>query len=236
MTRSRARVVAPVLALLTGLLSVLAIAPAQAYDRDCGDFATQRAAQLFYLGNGGPRLDPHRLDEDDDGIACESNSCPCLSSRTSGGSTPSTPPRSAATTRVEQSATVVHVTDGDTIAVRLSTGGTRDVRLVGIDTPEVYGGAECGGDEASQSLRRILPVGTRVTLYSDPTQDLKDRYGRLLRYVHKMSTGRDVNRQQVYLGHARVYVYDHHPFQRVTGYRKAATVAKASARGLWGRC
>ncbi len=36
--------------------------------------------------------------------------------------------------------TVVRVVDGDTIEV---AGGER-VRLIGIDTPEVYGGAECG--------------------------------------------------------------------------------------------
>ncbi|MGQ9483362.1 MBL fold metallo-hydrolase [Chloroflexus sp.] len=41
-------------------------------DRDCSDFATQAEAQAFFLANGGPARDPHRLDGDDDGIACES--------------------------------------------------------------------------------------------------------------------------------------------------------------------
>jgi hypothetical protein len=50
---------------------------ASASDKDCGDFATQRAAQIFYLKHGGPRQDPHRLDADDDGVACEANQCPC---------------------------------------------------------------------------------------------------------------------------------------------------------------
>ena len=235
MTRSRALVAAPLLALVAGLLAVLAAAPAQAYDRDCGDFASQRAAQLFFLDNGGPRSDPHALDADGDGVACESNACPCLYDTSSSGSQPLAPLLGGGT-RVEQTARVVRVVDGDTIEVRLATGGTRDVRLVGIDTPEVYGGTECGGPEASASLKRILPLGTRVRLVSDPSQDLKDRYGRLLRYVHKVSTGRDVNRQQVYLGFARVYVYNHHPFLRTTSYRLAATAARSSARGLWGMC
>jgi endonuclease YncB( thermonuclease family) len=39
-------------------------------DRDCGDFATQAAAQAFYE-QAGPG-DPHRLDGDGDGRACES--------------------------------------------------------------------------------------------------------------------------------------------------------------------
>jgi len=41
-------------------------------DRDCSDFATQAEAQAFFLANGGPARDPHRLDGDRDGIACES--------------------------------------------------------------------------------------------------------------------------------------------------------------------
>ncbi len=51
--------------------------PASASDKDCSDFATQRAAQIFFLKHGGPRRDPHRLDGDNDGVACEDNPCPC---------------------------------------------------------------------------------------------------------------------------------------------------------------
>jgi hypothetical protein len=46
-------------------------------DKDCKDFRTQRAAQIFFLKHGGPRHDPDRLDGDNDGIACEDNPCPC---------------------------------------------------------------------------------------------------------------------------------------------------------------
>ena len=42
-------------------------------DRDCPDFGSQAEAQRFFLENGGPSADPHRLDRDHDGIACESN-------------------------------------------------------------------------------------------------------------------------------------------------------------------
>ena len=41
-------------------------------DRDCGDFPTWRQAQDFFEAAGGPARDPHRLDADHDGIACES--------------------------------------------------------------------------------------------------------------------------------------------------------------------
>lgn len=45
-------------------------------DRDCSDFATQAAAQQFFLAQGGPENDPNGLDADGDGIACEGPSGP----------------------------------------------------------------------------------------------------------------------------------------------------------------
>lgn len=41
-------------------------------DRDCGDFDSQLVAQRFFESADGPEEDPHRLDGDDDGRACES--------------------------------------------------------------------------------------------------------------------------------------------------------------------
>lgn len=228
MPRARFTFLISLLAIVAGALVTVAPAPAAAADRDCSDFSTQRDAQRFFLDNS-PRLDPHNLDSDGDLIACETNPCPCLDDTTGGDG-------GTATTQVRQKARVRAVVDGDTIRVRLANGRVRDVRLVGIDTPEVHGATECGGAQASRSLKRILPRGTRVRLVSDPSQDLKDRYGRLLRYVHKASTGRDVNRQQVYRGWARVYVYDNTPFNRVASYRKAQRAAKAAGRGIWGLC
>lgn len=57
-----------------------AAAPAHAADLDCADFDSQAAAQAYFLAHGGPASDPDRLDGDHDGIACESNPCPCGSS------------------------------------------------------------------------------------------------------------------------------------------------------------
>jgi hypothetical protein len=41
-------------------------------DRDSPDFGSQAEAQRFFIANGGPSYDPHKLDRDNDGIACES--------------------------------------------------------------------------------------------------------------------------------------------------------------------
>jgi hypothetical protein len=63
------------LTILTLVAAAFAVsaAPASAGDKDCSDFPTQAAAQKFFKKHGGPRQDPHRLDADHDGIACESN-------------------------------------------------------------------------------------------------------------------------------------------------------------------
>lgn len=233
MTASPRRVLLTLLALVAGLLVIAGTgAPAYAVDRDCGDFDTQAAAQRFFLNNS-PGLDPHGLDSEGDGIACESNPCPCLYDRTSdGGDSTGTTTKK----RIVQRARVIRVVDGDTVKVRLANGRKRDVRLIGIDTPEVYGTVECGGPGASRSLKRMLPRGIRVKLVSDVTQDAVDRYGRLLRYVARIKDGRDMNRAQVWKGHARVYVYGGDPFERVAGYRTAQGQAKAAPRGLWKTC
>ena len=40
-------------------------------DRNCSDFASPTEAQRFFLAAGGPVRDPHGLDRDGDGNACE---------------------------------------------------------------------------------------------------------------------------------------------------------------------
>src|SRR5262245_20693558 len=81
-----------------------------------------------------------------------------------------------------------HVTDGDTVVLR---NGQR-VRLVQIDTPEVFFGTECCGPQASATTKRLLPPGTRVQLLAEPATDRVDAYGRLLRYVVR-TDGLNVN-------------------------------------------
>jgi endonuclease YncB( thermonuclease family) len=94
-----------------------------------------------------------------------------------------------------------HVVDGDTIALR---NGQR-VRLVQIDTPEVYFGIECYGQQASQTTKRLLRPGARVRLFAEPATDRVDQYGRLLRYVVRASDGMNVNVRPVAVGAAALY-------------------------------
>ena len=209
-TESLAVVAAALLA--AAVLSCGSSRSAAAADRDCSDFANQRDAQNFFLSHGGPGRDPDHLDGDGDGIACESNPCPCKYTSGGGGSRP---------------------------PERIRARGTRrkrfDVRLIGIDTPEKYGRRECGSARASRAMRRRAPRGLRVRLVTDPTQDLFDRYGRLLAYVVRRRDGLDLGKAQLAHGWARVYVFDR-PFRRLPAYRRAARRARNASRGAWRLC
>jgi hypothetical protein len=74
--RKAAAILAAAGLLLSPALGPLPKASAKKADKDCADFPSQRAAQIFFLKHGGPRRDPDRLDGDDDGIACEDNPAP----------------------------------------------------------------------------------------------------------------------------------------------------------------
>jgi len=216
-------------AAMTATVLTFAVAPSNAVDKDCADFSTQKQAQDFYLAHD-PDNDPHRLDSDGDRIVCESLPCPC--------SNDTTPSVSTGATTLRQHGRVVHIVDGDTVDVRLASNGVKKrVRLLGIDTPEKYGPTvECGAYRATDSLVAMAPIGTRVVLVSDPTQALKDRYDRLLRYVVRSRDAVDLNRRQISKGMARVYVYNNDPFKRVGIYRTARDNARAANRGLWATC
>ena len=104
-----------------------------------------------------------------------------------------------------QLARIDYVVDGDTVEL---TNGRR-VRLVQIDTPEVYNSPECYGEQASRITKRLLPPGTAVRLYREPKTDAVDAYGRLLRYVFRVRGGLNVNVQLVRVGAAAPYFYDY---------------------------
>jgi len=54
------------------VLSLPACDSATGDNFNCSDFDTQQEAQAQFEADGGPEEDPHNLDSDGDGIACES--------------------------------------------------------------------------------------------------------------------------------------------------------------------
>jgi micrococcal nuclease len=134
--------------------------------------------------------------------------------------------------RAGQLARIDYVVDGDTVAL---TNG-RHVRLVQIDTPEVYSSAECYGEQASKITKRLLPPGTTVRLLREPKTDAVDSYGRLLRYVVRVRGNLDVNVQLVRVGAAAPYFYDYRRGRYANLLVRLGRRARSRHLGLWGSC
>lgn len=128
--------------------------------------------------------------------------------------------------------TVIHVVDGDTLDVDL--GGTVErIRLIGIDTPETVkpnSSVECFGREASLYAKQLLD-GQAVSIEAAPSQDTRDRYGRLLAYIW-LADGTLANVELVAGGYAYEYTYDQ-PYIYQQQFKQAQQDAQAEQRGLW---
>jgi len=122
--------------------------------------------------------------------------------------------------------TVASVTDGDTIVVEGCADAGR-VRLILIDTPEVYPEAECFGPEAAAYTVEALQ-GRPVVLERDGSDT--DRFGRYLRYV--WLDGELFNERIVRDGYSPVVTYP--PDLRYLDRMRAAEAeARTANRGLW---
>lgn len=135
---------------------------------------------------------------------------------------------------VGTSTPIVWVYDGDTIRVRLD-GKLEDVRLLGIDTPEVdtpYTDAECFGQEASAYTKEQL-VGTEVLLVRDSESENRDAYDRLLRYVF-LPDGSLFNQSLIAEGYARAY--RHATYTQKAAFFEAEQQAQEEGSGLWSVC
>ncbi len=127
---------------------------------------------------------------------------------------------------------VSKVIDGDTFSVSFNNKILK-VRVIGINTPETVDPrrkVECFGREASDQAKRLLG-GQEVRLESDPTQDEKDKYGRLLRYVF-LQDGTDFGLKMIRQGYAYEYTYEL-PYKYQKEYKNAQIEAESEKVGLW---
>jgi micrococcal nuclease len=123
---------------------------------------------------------------------------------------------------------VARVVDGDT--VHLARLGR--ARLIGIDTPEVYGGVECFGRRASAFAKRLLPPGTAVTWTRDA--EARDRYGRALIYLVRRD-GVFVNAELARQGYATQLTIPPN-VRHARTFRRLVREARDHDRGLWHAC
>ena len=242
-----ASLAACVAAVLLGL--PMSVTPASA--ATCDDYSNQADAQ---------RAKDTR-DGDGDGIYCEELPCPCL--KPGDEDDPPNKKRKSAPRVLRAQAVITHVVDGDTVEVETSAAGRsrgirrrETIRLIGIDTPEtVKPGTpvECGGLEAKDDMLRMAfgvqasdsdgdglldedgTDGALVSIRTDPTQDRRDRYGRLLAYVNAPHSGTDVAARLLRAGWAKVYVFEKR-FKRHRPYKRASAGARDADRGVWGIC
>jgi endonuclease YncB( thermonuclease family) len=132
-----------------------------------------------------------------------------------------------------QTVMVERVVDGDTIEVNPAVGGTQDVRLLGVDTPETVDPGEPVepyGPEASAFTTQQLE-GERVTLIFD--QEKTDQYGRTLAYVRISGASVTFNETLLEQGYAKLYVVP--PNDRFEArFSQAQDQASQAQRGIWG--
>lgn len=122
-------------------------------------------------------------------------------------------------------ATVLQVTDGDTVVV-LAAGDKKSpmpVRLYGIDAPE--SGQE-GGSDAQARLAALLPAKAKVEVMPMTT----DKYGRVVAMIARKGTV--VNGVMVESGHA--WVYKKYCRTRLCRkWQKEQATAQKARKGLW---
>lgn len=129
---------------------------------------------------------------------------------------------------------VTRVVDGDTIDV-LIDGKKTPVRFIGMNAPETYQGQspECYAEESLRYVKNRIE-GKNITLIADSTQENKDKYERLLRYI-LLEDGTNLNLELIQKGYAREYTYKI-PYQYQQEFRLAQDTAKKTTAGLWGTC
>lgn len=122
-------------------------------------------------------------------------------------------------------ATVISLTDGDTLDVTLVDGTTDAVRLIGINSPET---GECWSNESTLALAAVAPVGSQIGLTTDVSD--RDQFDRLLRYL--WVGGLHVNEELVRKGAAisRRYPPDTAMAQR---FESSQIEAQSNSLGLW---
>jgi len=141
---------------------------------------------------------------------------------------------------------VTRIVDGDTVDTSVAGRGRERIRLLGIDTPEVYESEKLDRDaqqsgqsrEAIQALGRVASEYTRrhldgkdVGLELDVQQ--RDRYGRLLAHIWLVD-GTLFNLQILRDGYAQILTIP--PNVKYTDlFLACQREAREQGRGLWGR-
>lgn len=126
---------------------------------------------------------------------------------------------------------VEYVNDGDTLQYYPAINGSRSVRFLNIDSPEMDGDTqEPWATESRDHLRALLPQRTPITIHTDVEE--QDIYDRTLGHVVRDSDSLNTNREQLRMGHAVTYVIWPN-MANFEDYRTAQIEAQDNGRGIW---
>lgn len=129
---------------------------------------------------------------------------------------------------------VLRVSDGDTLVVAME-GRRETIRMIGVDTPEVHKPGtpvQCYGPDASEATKRFIG-SSRIRLSADPLSTNRDRYDRLLRYVH-LKDGRMLNELLIREGYG--FYYPYFPYTKSAAFQKSEQIARHRQSGVWKHC
>lgn len=132
-----------------------------------------------------------------------------------------------------EKATVISVSDGDTLKVRYQSGKVETIRLLGIDTPETHHPSKpvgCFGPEAENYSRKTLD-GKEVELEYDIER--YDKYDRTLAYLYL--DGKRFNDLLIRQGFAKLLVISPN---KLHAHELMIQEIRAQNEnvGLWGYC
>lgn len=134
------------------------------------------------------------------------------------------------------SALVSRVVDGDTVKIKKNgtASSTEDtIRLLGINAPESVDPripVQCFGKESSEYLKQMIE-GKMVKVITDPTQNIRDKYGRILGYLY-LPDDTFVNEKMISDGYAFEYTFIT-PYRYQTQFKADEKDARLSKSGLW---
>lgn len=122
------------------------------------------------------------------------------------------------------------VIDGDTIEIQ-NDEGTLRLQLIGIDSPEPN---ECFGKKARRKANEVLTQAGQFRVEEDDTQDKKDKYERLLGYIH-LPDGRNFNEMMIREGYASEYTFEK-SYKYKSDFKNAQRYAQQNNIGIWKNC
>lgn len=121
---------------------------------------------------------------------------------------------------------VIRIIDGDSLEVE----GVGEVRLIGVDSPELYHPlkpVQYYAREASEFVRNLLGQ-SRVRLEYD--REKFDKYGRTLAYVY-LEDGCSLNEEIIKNGYG--FALLRFPFKYLVRYKQLEAEAREAGLGLW---